>query len=159
MDLDELKRRTIANEWDDLLARYRTGAGNEIDPDRIRDLFKPEYDGTNVVAYHPYSSLLAKRLYAEALAALSGVPGRVLFVVGMPGAGKSRALRMGSDVRKEAFDIVYDGAFGSAEGLYREIDQALAAGVHPTVVYIHNTPARAFDNTRARVAKTGREVS
>lgn len=167
--LDTPNQRRVANAFHEAVATDLNGAitkyidkfGNVVDTDLAREL-DPEYAasregrqehsrGTSHTA-----NTLAKYVYERLLKIAK--PGLVIFNAGGPGSGKSSTLNEATRARAA---IVYDTVMAEAPRAIDQINQALDAGHHVTINYIHqpleaavrNTIDRAADPTNGRVVE------
>jgi len=74
---------------------------NVLDPDAVRDLFKPiGYSLDNVADFRELEQTLVAELYSRMLEKTAEEHKPVTFLTGMPGAGKSSATRAYTDTLK-----------------------------------------------------------
>lgn len=131
-----------------LINKYMATAGNKIDPDEMRLLFKPiGYDGgSNTIYYRDAERYLVDTLYSVMLdkAIKAGKTSIVIFT-GPSASGKSTATKS-MDFSKKG--LVYDAAFNSYKKLATAIKKAERAGMKDVqVIAIYNTIRNCFKNS------------
>ena len=111
-----------------LVEKYMATAGNKLDPDDVRMLFRPiGYYDTNRDDYTAAEQVLEDTIYNVMLnRAVKAGKKSLLIVSGPPASGKSTATRMlnGNDV-----GLIYDGALNQPGRLDEVIDKAHKAGI------------------------------
>lgn len=143
----------VANDLDGAVQTYIDNFGNVVDTDLAREL-EPEYAasregrqehsrGTSHTA-----NTLAKFVYERLLE--TARPGEVIFNAGGPGSGKSTTL---SDATKARAAIIYDTVMAEKSRAIEQIQQALDAGHHVSINYIHQPLEAAVRNTIDRAAR------
>lgn len=131
-----------------LINKYMATAGNKIDPDEMRLLFRPiGYDGgSNTIYYRDAERYLVDTLYSVMLerAIKAGNTSIVIFT-GPSASGKSTATKS-MDFSKKG--LVYDAAFNSYKKLSKAIKKAQKAGMKDVqVIAIYNTIRNCFKNS------------
>ncbi len=131
-----------------LINKYMETAGNKIDPDEMRLLFRPiGYDGgSNTIYYRDAERYLVDTLYSVMLerAIKAGNTSIVIFT-GPSASGKSTATKS-MDFSKKG--LVYDAAFNSYKKLAKAIKKAQRAGMKDVqVIAIYNTVRNCFKNS------------
>lgn len=140
---------------------YLSTHGNLLDPDEIREVFRPlGYDRTNVEKYRVAEKFLVEQIFKRMLSDANKAGNhKITFLTGVGGSGKSTATRQIKDFGKDSA-IVYDSALNKYEKLKALIDQAVEAGVDDVhVLMVHNDAKTAFSNTLNRGLKTNRWLS
>ena len=142
-----------------LLNKYMETAGNKIDPDEMRLLFRPiGYDGgSNTIYYRDAERYLVDTLYSVMLdkAAKAGKTSIVIFT-GSSASGKSTATKSMDFSQK---GLVYDAAFNSYKKLAGAIKKAQRAGMRDVqVIAIYNTIRNCFKNSVDRGKKSKRFI-
>jgi len=150
------------------LARYaafpQSFGGRYVNSDLFKETF-PEYSASplargrynNVV--HNAAAVLAAEQFRRMLADKSD-PARTkaVFLTGIPGAGKTSTVlangKLASDVR-----LVFEGQLIHPETSLQKIQQAIDAGLRPTIFVVHPTPEDALRNTFVRFESVGRGAS
>lgn len=140
---------------------YLSTHGNLLDPDEIREAFRPlGYDRTNVEKYRVAEKFLVEQIFKRMLSDANKAGNRkITFLTGVGGSGKSTATKQIKDFGKDSA-IVFDSALNKYEKLKALIDQAVEAGVDDVhVLMVHNDAKTAFANTLNRGLKTNRWLS
>ncbi|MCR5151825.1 MAG: hypothetical protein K6A98_01580 [Prevotella sp.] len=139
-----------------LMDKYLGTAGNNLDPDEVRNVFRPiGYNGTNLRDYREAEQYMTDNLYAEMLKRAVGRGKKDLVIVtGAPASGKSTAVRQ-MDLSDAG--LIYDAALLGPGRLEGVIDQALKAGMEKvTVVMVYNDILTSYKNTVNRGKTTWR---
>lgn len=139
-----------------LVDKYMGSAGNMLNPDDVRMLFRPlGYTGPNALDYQEAEQLVVDAIYAKMLkkAQLLGKKDLVI-VTGAPGCGKSYAAKH-LNLRKAG--LIYDAVLDGPDKLKQVIEQAQAAGMEKvTLVPVYNDILTCFKNTIDRGKSTWR---
>ena len=139
-----------------LVDKYLGSAGNMLNPDDVRMLFRPlGYTGPNALDYQEAEQLVVDAIYAKMLkkAQLLGKKDLVI-VTGAPGCGKSFAAKQ-LNLRKAG--LIYDAVLDGPDKLRQVIAQAKAAGMEKvTLVPVYNDILTSFKNTVDRGKSTWR---
>ncbi|MBP3776162.1 MAG: hypothetical protein J6I37_04160 [Prevotella sp.] len=143
----------------ELIGKYMETAGNKIDPDEMRLLFRPiGYDGgSNTIYYRDAERYLVDTLYSVMLerAVKAGKTSIVIFT-GPSASGKSTATKSMDFSQK---GLVYDAAFNSYKKLAGAIKKAQRAGMKDVqVIAIYNTIRNCFKNSVDRGKKSKRFI-
>ena len=140
-----------AAEWAqqrlNLLAdKYMGSAGNTLDPDNVRMLFRPlGFTGPNAADYKEAEQLTVKHIFTRMVekAVRSGKKDLVI-VTGTPGAGKSTAVR---ELKLKKAGLIYDSSLPGENELMEVILLAKELGVEKvTVVPVYNDLYTSFTN-------------
>lgn len=157
------QRQVEARAWaqviaapDDQVAAYRklpgTDGGRIVNTDEARELFPdynagPEARSLNAAAVHEPSSIIAKRVLAENLAAEpSGPDAFVLFTGGGTGAGKTTGIKRMPEL-KDAYDMadfIFDGNLQNAERAAAQIERVKSSGRKAHIIYTFRDPIQAW---------------
>ena len=139
-----------------LVDKYMGSAGNMLDPDDVRMLFRPlGYTGPNASDYQEAETLVTDAVFDKMLqkALLSGKKDLVI-VTGAPGCGKSFAAKQ-LNLRKAG--LIYDAVLDGPDRLRQVIAKAKAAGMEKvTLVPVYNDILTCFKNTVSRGKQTWR---
>ena len=135
--------------------------GRYISADLMKETFD-QYSASNAARnafnapVHNAASVLASEQLRRVLE-LEKEPGRevVLFVSGIPGAGKT-SMVLNAGVLPDAAHAVYEGQMAAPGVAIQKVDQVLEAGYSPAVIVVHTKPEVALDNTLARFSEIGR---
>jgi hypothetical protein len=131
------------------------------------DLFKatfPKYEASRESrdrynnAVHNPAAVLAAEHFRQVLADPFDTRRRVEFLTGMPGAGKTTSVLVGGALHPEV-RAIWEGQLWRPETTFPKVQQALDAGMKPTIVVVHTTPEVALRNTLKRFAELGRGAS
>ena len=143
----------------ELIDKYLVTAGNKIDPDEMRLLFKPiGYDGgSNTVYYRDAERYLVDSLYSVMLQRAVDA-GKTQFVIftGPSASGKSTAAK---EMDFSETGLVYDAAFNSYKKLAGAIKKAERYGMKEIrLIAVYNTIRNCFKNSVERGKKNGRFI-
>ncbi|CAM8665457.1 hypothetical protein CVO77_20250 (plasmid) [Sphingopyxis lindanitolerans] len=153
----------------DYAARPGTFGGRYVCADAMKELL-PEYTasrearGRYNAPVHNAAAVLAAEQYRRVVADSSD-PARnlVLFVTGMPGAGKTSEIqyaalhegnRLGRDVR-----AIFEGQLVDPQASIAKVEQALSAGCRVGVIAVLPRPEEALAHTFQRFEELGRGAS
>lgn len=153
--------RKDAAEWvkprlQQLVDKYMGSAGNNLDPDDVRSLFRPlGYTGPNFVDYQEAEQLLTDAIYSQMLQkALRAGKKDLVIVTGPPASGKSTAAH---ELNLRKAGLIYDAALTEAGRLEEVITQAKKAGMEKiTVVPVYNDVLTCYKNAVNRGKRTWR---
>ena len=139
-----------------LVDKYMGSAGNMLNPDDVRVLFRPlGYTGPNALDYKDAEQLVVDAIYAKMLkkAQLLGKKDLVI-VTGAPGCGKSFAAKQ---LKLGKACLIYDAVLDGPDKLRQVIEQAKATGMEKvTLVPVYNDILTCFKNTVDRGKSTWR---
>lgn len=139
-----------------LVDKYMGTAGNTLDPDEVRMVFKPlGYSGPNAADYAEAEQLVVDAVYERMLQkAIRNGKKDLVIVTGAPGCGKSTAVR-GLNLRSAG--LIYDAALTGENQLQQVIEKARQAGMEKiTLVPVHNDVLTCYKNTVSRGKSTWR---
>lgn len=131
---------------DKIINDYIEKHQNRIDPDIVRDAFKPiGYDGTNVELYRLAEKYIVTKVYKIMLdnAAKKGNK-TITFLTGIGGSGKSNATK-NLDLSEKG--VIFDSALNSFESLDKVLSIANNNGFEIEVIPVYNDPITAYTNT------------
>lgn len=83
---------------------------------------------------------------------------QVVFLTGVPGAGKTSSIMQGNALNPH-HKAVFEGQLSNIETTIPKIQSVLDAGLKPVIVVVHVKPENALDNTLTRFKETGRGAS
>ena len=137
-----------------------TNQGRYISADSFKELFPPyaaSKAGRNVfnAPVHNAAAVLAAEQFRRLLRA-DDHRRRVLFVTGIPGAGKTCAFA-GRDLA--GYRLVYERQLSDFAEADKKIRETLDAGLIPDILVMDCEPERALRNTLARFKAEGRAAS
>jgi hypothetical protein len=139
-----------------LVDKYIGSAGNMLNPDDVRMLFRPlGYTGPNALDYKETEELVVDATYEKMLqkAQLLGKKDLVI-VTGAPGCGKSFAAKQ---LKLRNAGLIYDAVLDGPDRLQQVIGKAKAAGMEKvTLVPVYNDILTCFQNTVSRGKSTWR---
>ena len=139
-----------------LVDKYIGSAGNMLNPDDVRMLFRPlGYTGPNALDYKETEELVVDATYEKMLqkAQLLGKKDLVI-VTGAPGCGKSFAAKQ---LKLRNAGLIYDAVLDGPDRLQQVIEKAKAAGMEKvTLVPVYNDILTCFQNTVSRGKSTWR---
>jgi len=152
--------KAAAAEWvkprlTQLVDKYLGSAGNKLDPDDVRMLFRPlGYTGPNANDYQEAEQLVVDAIYDKMLQkALRQGKKDLVIVTGAPGSGKSTAVR---ELKLSKAGLIYDAVL-TGNRLQQVIAKAQQAGMEKvTVVPVYNDIVTSYKNTVNRGQSTWR---
>lgn len=150
-----------ATEWaklrqNQLVDKYMGSAGNDLDPNDVRMLFRPlGFTGPNYADYDEATNVLVDAIYERMLQkALRSGKKDLVIVSGPPSCGKSFVVRA-LNARKAG--LIYDADLSNGNKLSEAIQKAKAAGFEKiTVVPVYNDPLTCYKNSINRGNETWR---
>lgn len=156
--------RDAAVEWTrprltQLMDKYLGTAGNSLDLDELRNVFRPiGYYGANVGDYRKAEKMLVDTLYTEMLHKASNLGKKSLFIVtGSPSSGKSTVMKQ-MDLSKVG--LVFESSLNGQSRLENVIEQAKQEGFKDiTVMMVYNDLLTCFKNSISKGKQTNRFVS
>ena len=139
-----------------LIDKYLGSAGNTLDPDNVRQLFRPlGYTGPNAADYREAEQMLVDTLYTIMLRRAVDAGKKSLVVVSGPAAsGKSTAARQ---MKLGHAGLVYDATLTAPGQIERVIAQAKAEGISDiTLMLVNNDLLTCYNNAFNRGKQTWR---
>ena len=139
-----------------LVDKYMGSAGNMLNPDDVRMLFRPlGYTGPNALDYKEAEDLVVDATYEKMLQKAQQLGKKDLVIVtGAPGCGKSFAAKQ---LRLRNAGLIYDAVLDGPDRLQQVIQKAKAAGMEKvTLVPVYNDILTCFQNTVSRGKSTWR---
>lgn len=141
-------------ELRDAKGKSLTDGGRIVNTDEARELFPdynagPEARSLSAAAVHEPSSIIAKRVLAENLAAEpSGPDAFVLFTGGGTGAGKTTGIKRIPELaqRYDEADIIFDGNLQNADRAKTQIERAKASGRKAHIIYTFRDQVEAWQS-------------
>lgn len=138
--------------------------GRYVNSDLFKEIF-PEYSASPAhrtlfnVPVHNSAAVLANELFHRQVAAKDPQGRRdVLFITGIPGAGKSTSIQR-NKVNLSDYKVIYEGQLANFDQAKEKIDWCLQHGCEVTVYAFHQSPERALQNTFVRFNTIGRGAS
>jgi hypothetical protein len=134
----------IDNHTPELISEYKEKFGNEIDPDKVKELF-PEFakDKSYAAAVHEPSSELSKVIWRNALKEKgdAGDTSPTLFTAGGSGSGKSEAMKVAKSLVGAKDDaLTFDSVLGNFKSATDKIQEALDLTKGPVDIIYTNAP-------------------
>ena len=126
--------------------KYMGSAGNKLDPDNVRMLFRPiGYVGPNAADYREAENILVGEIYRSMLQkALNLGKKDVVIVTGPPASGKTTAV---NQMKLDKVGLIFDATLTEGDRLEQAVAQAKAAGMEKvTVVMVYNDVVTCFKN-------------
>lgn len=111
----------------------------------------PVHNSAAVLAAAQFTRAISKRRDSS--------EAKVLFLTGIPGAGKTSAVFKAQESIPANVRAIYEGQLAKAEPAIEKIQQVLDVGLKPTIVAVHLPPEMALRNTLSRFEKEGRGAS
>ena len=146
----------------------RSLGGRYIAADLFKETF-PEYRASKQSRnrynnpLHNSAAVLSAELFRQRLSS-SGQPhldacqDTVLFLTGIPGAGKTSSVLAGGRL-PEHIRCVFEGQMSNPVTTFDKIQQVLDAGLKPIIIAVHARPEDALQNTFKRFKEHGRGAS
>jgi len=150
-----------AVEWvkprmNQLVDKYLGSAGNTLDPDEVRTMFRPlGYSGPNATDYQEAEQLVVDAIFERMIQkALRSGKKDLAIVTGPPASGKSTAVRQ-LNLRKVG--LVYDAALTGGDRLESVVKKAKQLGMEKiTIVPVYNDVLTSYKNCLNRGKNTWR---
>lgn len=139
-----------------LVDKYLGSAGNTLDPDDVRALFRPlGYTGPNAADYQEAEQLVVDAVFERMVQkALRAGKKDLAIVTGPPASGKSTAVRQ-LNLRKVG--LVYDAALTGGDRLESVVKKAKQLGMENiTIVPVYNDVLTSYKNCLNRGKSTWR---
>lgn len=139
-----------------LVDKYLGSAGNTLDPDDVRALFRPlGYTGPNAADYQEAEQLVVDAVFERMVQkALRAGKKDLAIVTGPPASGKSTAVRQ-LNLRKVG--LVYDAALTGGDRLESVVKKAKQLGMEKiTIVPVYNDVLTSYKNCLNRGKSTWR---
>ncbi len=169
-DRNELEKRIVRlveEHPEYFLEQYekdsRSFGGRYICADLFKELF-PEYAASketraryNAVV-HNSAAVLAAEQFNRVIADASRPGNEVVFLTGVPGAGKSSSISTKGELFPE-YKAVFEGQLSRPETSIPKIQAVLDMGLQPRIIAVHSLPEDALRNTFTRFEETGRGAS
>lgn len=150
-----------AVEWaqqrlEQLVDKYVGSAGNDLDPNEVRMLFRPlGFTGPNQADYQAATAVVVKAIYSRMLekAIRSGKKDMVI-ITGPPACGKTFVV---NSLQLQQVGLIFDADLSGGDNLKMVIDKAKAAGIEKiTLVPVFNDPMSCYKNSINRGNQTWR---
>jgi hypothetical protein len=122
-----------------LVKEYLATNEKVVNADEAKKLFTDlGYSGSNAAAVHEASSNIAKDAWRQLLKTTKSEDS--LLTIGGSGTGKSTAVKnfLPEEIAKAG--AIWDGNLSSLKSAKARIQESLAAGVHPNLVYVYRDP-------------------
>ena len=139
-----------------LVDKYLGSAGNTLDPDDVRALFRPlGYTGPNAADYQEAEQLVVDAVFERMVQkALRAGKKDLAIVTGPPASGKSTAVRQ-LNLRKVG--LVYDAALTGGDRLETVVKKAKELGMEKiTIIPVYNDVLTSYKNCLNRGKSTWR---
>lgn len=170
-DRTEVENRAIhlvETSADVLIAKYKalpdSMKGRYINSDLFKEIF-PEYAASPAhrsvfnVPIHNSAAVLANELFHRMVAAQDPENrDRILFITGIPGAGKSTAIQKNA-IDLADYKVIYEGQLSNFEQAKEKIKYCLSNKCSVDVFAFHRDPEGALRNTFSRFTTLGRGAS
>lgn len=141
---------------DQLVDKYMGSAGNKLDPDEVRAMFRPlGYTGPNAADFKEAEDLVTNAVYDRMLQkAIRNGKRDLVIVTGPPSSGKSTAIKQ---LNLKKAGLIYDANLIGENTLQNVINKAKAAGMEKiTLVPVYNDPLTCYKNSVNRGQRTWR---
>ena len=139
-----------------LVDKYLGSAGNTLDPDEVRALFRPlGYTGPNAADYQEAEQLVVDAVFERMVQkALRAGNKDLAIVTGPPASGKSTAVRQ---LNLKKVGLVYDAALTGGDRLESVVKKAKELGMEKiTIVPVYNDVLTSYKNCLNRGKSTWR---
>ena len=139
-----------------LVDKYLGSAGNTLDPDDVRTLFRPlGYTGPNAADYQEAEQLVVDAVFERMVQkALRAGKKDLAIVTGPPASGKSTAVRQ---LNLKKVGLVYDAALTGGDRLESVVKKAKELGMEKiTIVPVYNDVLTSYKNCLNRGKSTWR---
>ncbi len=139
-----------------LVDKYVGSAGNTLDPDDVRAMFRPlGYTGPNALDFQEAEQLVTDAVYDRMLQkAIMGGKSDLVIITGPPASGKSTAIKQ---LNLKKAGLIYDANLLGEGTLQTVIDKAKRAGMQKiTLVPVYNDPLTCYKNSVNRGQRTWR---
>ena len=139
-----------------LVDKYMGSAGNTLDPDEVRALFRPlGYTGPNATDYQEAEQLVVDAVFERMIQkALRAGKKDLAIVTGPPASGKSTAVRQ---LNLKKVGLVYDAALTGGDRLESVVKKAKELGMEKiTIVPVYNDVLTSYKNCLNRGKSTWR---
>lgn len=149
--------------WRSMRDDYIQQHGHVVSVDDAKLLFGPvgyAVEKSNDAAYQTAAGWLANRVFDKLLKDRQGQGnGKILFMAGGSGAGKSTAVELSFGDALADYSLVVDSNLADVPSASAKIDRAIQAGFTPEIVFVYRDPQNAWSSgVLGRVAGGGRYV-
>lgn len=107
---------------------------------------------------HNSAAVLSAGLFKQNLDEQKGSGKQVIFLTGMPGAGKTSIVLAGGEIPSH-IAMIFEGQMSNPITSIEKIQQVIDAGLLPTIRVVHAKPEIALANTLTRFTEVGRGAS
>lgn len=158
----------VERDPEPLLARYRalpnSFGGRYVCADLFKELFpafaaSPEARNRYNGPVHNAAAVLSAEQFRRNLADPSLGGEGVIFLTGVPGAGKTSSVLRPEQSWPARARMIFEGQMVKPETSFPKIQAVLDAGLAPSIVVVHVRPETALERTFARFATEGRGAS
>lgn len=167
-EVQEQIAQAIESDPESFFARYHTLSqsfeGRYVCSDLFKETF-PEFSASNEARgrynnpLHNSAAVLASEQFRRRVQDASRPEqDTVIFLTGVPGAGKTTAILSESQLESNV-RMVYEGQLARPDSVIPKIEQVLAAGLRPVIVAVHTPAEVALVNTLRRYERHGRGAS
>ncbi len=139
-----------------LVDKYVGSAGNDLDPNEVRMLFRPlGFTGPNQADYDEATELVVEAVYDRMLQkAIRHGKRDMVIVTGPPACGKTSVV---GGLKLRTAGLLYDADLSEGDRLAQVVRKAKAAGMeHITLVPVYNDPLTCYRNSIGRGGETWR---
>lgn len=149
------------------LRRYvadpRSFKGRYVNSDLMKETFpvyaqSPQARNYFNAVVHNAAAVLAAEQFRRAIRNDTPARDTVIFLTGVPGAGKTTAVLSAGEIPANV-RVIYEGQLSNPEPALSKLAQALAAHLQIQIVVVHIQPERALLNTLRRFEMEGRGAS
>ncbi len=167
-EIQERVARAIETDPEPFFARYQALAhsfdGRYVCSDLFKETF-PDFSASNEARgrynnpLHNSAAVLASEQFRRRVQDASRPEqDTVIFLTGVPGAGKTTAILSENDLEANV-RMVYEGQLARPDSVIPKIAQVLDAGLQPVIVAVHTPAEVALANTLRRFERHGRGAS
>ncbi len=167
-EVQERVARAIEADPEQFFARYQALSqsfdGRYVCSDLFKETF-PDFSASNEARgrynnpLHNSAAVLASEQFRRRVQDASRPEqDTVIFLTGVPGAGKTTAILSENDLEANV-RLVYEGQLARPDSVIPKIAQVLDAGLRPVIVAVHTPAEVALSNTLRRFERHGRGAS
>ncbi len=157
----------VENASEKLLAQYAvlegSFGGRYVNSDLFKEIFgdynaSPAHRACYNTAVHNAAAVLADELFYRGVANADD-RNIVLFITGIPGAGKTTAIQKNRLIDFEKYRLIYEGQLASEAQAREKIDWCIEHKCQVFIYVFHRNPEMALEHTFLRFSECGRGAS
>jgi hypothetical protein len=166
--VEETVAKSVEENADFFIAKYkedeRSFGGRYVAADLFKETFEqyseskearnrynaPVHNSAAVLSGEQFRRVLADKTHPER--------DTVVFLTGIPGAGKTSSVLAGGDMPNN-YKMIFEGQLSNQITTKEKIQQVVDAGLKPLIIAVHARPENALENTFKRFNEEGRGAS